>query len=132
MVKNNNHSVFEKSRIKNSIFPPKEEFERVVERAQKSDKRTNIGLHPNASSEEKAKYKFCKTIACYMLENNISEQELTKRLEISHSKLEKVIFCHIDELDLKELVNYVAKLSLPWEIKVNSRYAERKSPAEAH
>jgi len=122
MVKNNNHSV----------FPPKEEFERVVERVQKSDKRTNIGLHPNASSEEKAKYKFCKTIACYMLENNISEQELTKRLEISHSKLEKVIFCHIDELDLKELVNYVAKLSLPWEIKVNSKYAERKSPAEAH
>jgi len=67
-----------------------------------------------------------------MLENNISEQELTKRLEISYSKVEKVIFCHIDELDLKELVDYVAKLSLPWEIKVNSKYAERKSSAEAH
>src|SRR6185369_10515198 len=104
MVKNNNHSVFEKSRIKNSIFPPQEEFERVVERTQKSDKRTNIGLHPNASSEEKAKYKFCKTIACYMLENKISEQELAKKLGITHTQVEKVIFCHIDELDLKELV----------------------------
>jgi predicted XRE-type DNA-binding protein len=96
-----------------SVFPPQEEFERVVERAQKSDKRTNIGLSPNASSEEKAKYKFCKAIACYTLENNISEQELAERLGVSHSKLEKVIFCHIDELNLKELVDYVAKLSLP-------------------
>ena len=101
--KNNNHSV----------FPPQEEFERVVKRISKSDKRTNIGLASNASGEEKAKYKFCKTIACYTLENNISEQELAERLEVSHSKVEKVIFCHIDELDLKELVNYVDKLSLP-------------------
>ncbi|CAG8508113.1 22671_t:CDS:2, partial [Racocetra persica] len=71
--------------------------------------------------EEKAKYKFCKTVACYTLENNISEQELAKRLEVSHSKVEKVIFCHIDELDLKELVDYVAKLSLPWEKPANLR-----------
>ena len=112
MVKNNNHS----------IFPPKEEFERVVKRTQKSDKRTNIGLHSNANSEEKAKYKFCKTIACYAIENNVSEQELARRLGVSHSKVEKIIFCHIDELDLKALVDYVAKLSLPWEIKVNSKY----------
>ena len=112
MVRNNNHSV----------FPPQEEFERVVKRVSKSEKRTNIGLHPNASDEEKAKYKFCKTVACYTLENNISEPELAKKLGVSHSKVEKVIFCHINELDLKELVNYVAKLSLPWEIKVNSKY----------
>ena len=122
MVKNNNHSV----------FPPQEEFEKVVERIQKSDKRTNIGLHPNASSEEKAKYKFCKTIACYVLENNVSEQELAKRLGVSHPKVEKVIFCHVDELDLKELVNYVDKLSLPWEIKVNSKYAGEKTASKAH
>ena len=115
----------------NSVFPPQEEFKRVVERVQKSDKRTNIGLAPNASSEEKAKYKFCKTIACYTLENNISEQELTKRLGVSHSKVEKVIFCHIDELDLKELVDYVAKLSLPWEIKVNNKNAGEKTAPKA-
>jgi predicted HTH transcriptional regulator len=122
MVKNNNRSV----------FPPQEEFERVVKRISKSEKRTNIGLPPNASSEEKAKYKFCKTIACYTLENSISEQELAERLGISHSKVEKVIFCHIDELDLKELVDYVDKLSLPWEIKVNSKYAGEKTASKAH
>ena len=101
----------------------------------KDKKLTSVKITPNsfeAFNIEKAKYKFCKTIVCYTLENNISEQELAKRLEVPHSKVEKVIFCHIDELDLKELVDYVAKLSLPWEIKVNSKYAERKSSAEAH
>ena len=66
-----------------------------------------------------------KTQACKILnldENNISELELAEKLEISHSRVEKVIFCHIDELDLKELVEYVSKLSLPWEVKVNSKY----------
>jgi hypothetical protein len=111
MVKNN--SVFRKNKIENSIFPPQEEFERVVKRISKSEKRTNIGLHPNANSEEKAKYKFCKTIACYTMENNVSELELAKRLGVSHSKVEKILFCHIDELDLKELVDYVSKLSVP-------------------
>ena len=54
--------------------------------------------------------------------NNLTEKGLTKKLGITHAKVEKIIFCHIDELDLKELVDYVAKLSLPWEIKVNSKY----------
>jgi hypothetical protein len=31
---------------KRFAFPPKEEFERVVKRAQGSDRRTNILLHP--------------------------------------------------------------------------------------
>lgn len=116
----------------NSVFPPQEEFERVVKRISKSEKRTNVGLAPNASDEEKAKYKFCKTIACYTVENNVSEQELAKRLGVSHSKVEKIIFCHIDEVDLKELVDYVSKLSLPWEIKVNSKYEWEKTSPKAH
>jgi predicted XRE-type DNA-binding protein len=122
MVRNNNHSV----------FPPQAEFERVVQRISKSDKRTNFGLLPNASDEQKAKYKFCKTIALYTLKNGISEQELAKRLRVSHSKVEEVIFCHINELDLKELVDYVAKLSLPWEIKVNIDYAREKTTAKTY
>src|SRR5688572_20517549 len=120
MLKNNNHSVFRKNETRNSIFPPQEEFERVVKRAQKSDKRTNIGLHPNATSAEKAKYKLCKTIARYERENKLSEQELAKKLGITHAQAEKILFCHIDELDLEELVNYTEKLAIPLEVKINS------------
>ena len=113
MVKNNNHSV----------FPPQEEFERVVKRISKSDKRTNMGLSPNATAAEKTKYKLCKTIARYERENKLSEQELAKKLGITHAQVEKILFCHIDKLNLEELVNYTEELAMPLEVKVNSKYA---------
>src|SRR3954469_1596563 len=112
MVKNNNRS----------IFPPQEEFERVVGRAQKNEKRTNFLLSPNATAAEKAKYNLCKTIARYERENNVSEQELAKKLGIAHSQVEKILFCHIDKLNLEELVNLVERLSMPLEMKINSKY----------
>src|SRR5215208_7021624 len=120
--KNNNHSV----------FPPQEEFERVVKRAQKSDKRTNIGLVPNATVAEKAKYKLCKTIARYERENKLSEQELAKKLGITHAQVEKILFCHIDKLDLEELVNYTEELAMPLEVKINSKHAREKAAAKAY
>ena len=112
MVRNNNRSV----------FPPQEEFERVVERAQKSDKRTNFLLPPNATAAEKVKYSLCKTIARYERENNLSEQELAKKLGITHSQVEKILFCHIDKLDLEGLINLAESLSVPLEMKINGKY----------
>lgn len=113
MIKNNNQSV----------FPPKEEFERVVKRAQKSDKRTNFFLPLNATAVEKTKYKLCKTIARYERENKLSEQELAKKLGITHSQVEKILFCHIDKLNLEELMNFAEGLAAPLEVKINSKYA---------
>ena len=65
---------------KKFTFPPKEEFERVVKRAQKSDRRTNILLHPNASAAERVKYNLCKNIARYERENNLTEGELSEKI----------------------------------------------------
>ena len=107
----------------NSIFPPQEEFERVVKRAKKSDKRTNFLLPPNATAAEKAKYNLCKTIARYERENKLSEQELAKKLGITRPQTEKILFCHIDKLNLEELINFVEKLAMPLEMKINSKYA---------
>lgn len=106
MVRNNNHLV----------FPPQAEFERVAERAQKSDKRTNFLLLPNATAAEKVKYKLCKSIARYERENNLSEQELAQKLGIAHARVEKILFCHIDKLNLEELMNFIERLSVPLEV----------------
>ncbi|CAI2196127.1 14814_t:CDS:2, partial [Funneliformis geosporum] len=91
------------TKAKRFVFPPPEEFERVVKRAQRSHRRTNILLHPNASAAERVKYNLCKNIARYERENNLTEKELAKKLGITHSRVEKILFCHIDELDLEEL-----------------------------
>jgi predicted XRE-type DNA-binding protein len=93
----------------------------VVKRAQRSDRKTNILLHPNASVAERIKYNLCKNIARYEGENNLTEKELAKRLGIAHSRLEKILFCHIDELSLEELVNYLEELAIPLKMKVNNK-----------
>jgi len=107
-------------------FPPPEEFERVVKRAQRSDKRTNIGLTPWATELDKAKYKLCQSISRYERINNLTERGLAKKLGITHAKVEKIIFCHIDKLSFEELTDYLKELSLPWEIKINSKYGSSK------
>ena len=120
MVKNNNHSV----------FPPQEEFERVVKRAQKSDKKTNIGLSPNASPIEKAKYDFCQTIARYRRENNLTEKTVAQRLGITLPRLDSILYSHIDKFTLDELASYVNNLHIPFELKFVD-YGREKSSAEA-
>ena len=103
-------------------FPPEEELARVRERISKSDKRTNMGLVPNATAAEKAKYNLCKRISRYERENNLTEQELAKKLGITHPQIEKILFCHIDKLNLEELINLVESLAVPLEMKINSKY----------
>ena len=123
MVKNNNHSV----------FPPQEEFERVVKRAQKSDKRTNIGLSPNASPIEKAKYDFCQTIARYRRENNLTEKSIAQQLGITLPRLDSILYSHIDEFSLDELANYANKLHIHFDLNLKViDYGREKPSAEAH
>ena len=115
-----------------SVFPPKEEFERVVQRISKSEKRTNIGLHPNASPIEKAKYKLCKSILGYKQENNLETKDIAKQLGLTVTKTEKILYSHIDELNFEELVNYVNNLHVPCQLKIDIPYDREKASAEAY
>jgi len=45
--------------------------------------------------------------------NDLSEKQLAQELGVTHSKIEKIIFCHIDKLTFEELTNYLRELSLP-------------------
>ena len=121
MVKNNNHSV----------FPPQEEFERVVKRISKSDKRTNIGLSPNASSIEKAKYDFCQTIARYRRENNLTEKTVAQQLGIALPRLDSILYSHIDKFTLDELASYVNNLHIPFELRVVN-YGRKEATTKAY
>lgn len=114
-------------------FPPEEELKKLLKRVEEPNyRRTNIGLRPNSTVAEKTKYKLCKTIARYERENKISEQELGKKLGIDQVKTEYILFCHIDKLNLDELVNYLEKLAMPLEVKINSKYAWEKTATKAY
>jgi predicted XRE-type DNA-binding protein len=122
MVKNNNHS----------IFPPQDEFERVVERAQKSDKKTNFFLPPNATDLDKAKYHLCKNILRYKHQHKLNTENIAQQLGLSLSKTEHILFSHVNKLRLDELINYANSLHLSFEVKINSFHDNQKATPEAH
>lgn len=110
-------------------FPPPEEFERVVKRNQKSNKRSNFLLPPDANNLDKAKYKLCKDILFYKQQNKLSAENVAQRLELSIPKTEYILYSHINKLHLDELINYANKLHLAFELKINANYG---SSPEAH
>jgi predicted XRE-type DNA-binding protein len=110
-------------------FPNEEEFLRVVENSENknSERRTNFGLSSNATPADKLKFDFCKSIQKQLHKNNLSEKQLAKKLGVSRSRIERIIFCHIDEFSLEELVNYLDRLSVHLEMKVESKYDSHQS-----
>ncbi|KLL03209.1 MAG: hypothetical protein MRERV_48c002 [Mycoplasmataceae bacterium RV_VA103A] len=104
-------------------FPDEAEIERVIKRVtQPGYRRINKLLSPNASERDKVKHRLCKSIGTYCDDNQFSEEELARKLEISISKMEYILFCHLDKLTLEELIDYVAKLTGHLEVKVNYGY----------
>ncbi len=90
----------------------------------------NIGLLPDATEAERTKYTLCKSIVRYQRQNNLEEEALAKKLGINQAKLEYILFCHIDKLEVEELINHVDKLTGHLELKIN--YEGEKATAEAH
>ena len=79
----------------------------------------NRGLVPEATPTDKTKYEICQNILRYKRENNLSKKEVGERLEIKSTKrLECILYCHIDNFDLNELIEYATKLLGDFELKV--------------
>jgi hypothetical protein len=95
-------------------------------------RRVNIGLHPNATPAEKAKYKLCKDILCYKQENKLTTEDMAQKLELNIPKTEYILFSHIDKFHLDELINYADSLHLPFKLTINGLHVSQKATAEAH
>jgi len=52
----------------------------------------------------------------YKRENNLNEKELTQKIKIKPSKLDYLLFCHIEHFTLDELVLYASELFSPFQI----------------
>ncbi len=114
-------------------FPPEEEIKKLLKRVEQPNyRRVNIGLHPNATPAEKAKYKLCKDILRYKQENKLTTEDMAQKLELNIPKTEYILFSHIDKFHLDELINYADSLHLPFKLTINGLHVSQKTTAEAH
>ncbi|MCE8167800.1 MAG: hypothetical protein I3273_04295 [Candidatus Moeniiplasma glomeromycotorum] len=96
------------------------EFEKILQEAEDPK---NIGwgswaLPRNATSLEKTKYELCQKILAYQQDNNLSDKELDKRIDLQWEEIEDILFCRIKKLTLDKIVSSINQLFAPCEIKI--------------
>jgi predicted XRE-type DNA-binding protein len=120
----------EKNLNKKPAFPNKEEIERVTRHfSDPNCKEINIGLTPNASELDRAKYDICQSISRYKRVNKLTPSELAKKIRISKEKIDDILFGRITNFNFEELVFYTEKLKGHLEVKIN--YEGEKASARA-
>ncbi|KLL01793.1 MAG: hypothetical protein MRERV_96c005, partial [Mycoplasmataceae bacterium RV_VA103A] len=60
----------------------------------------------------------CKKILTYQIKHNLSDIELTNKLDLSQAETEDILFCEIEKFTLDRLLTYTERLFSPNEIEV--------------
>lgn len=75
-------------------------------------------LPENATPLEKAKYELCRQIVAYKQDNKLSTAEIAKKINLTNSETQEILFYHIDYFTLDRLLTYASRLFSTSEIKV--------------
>lgn len=116
--------------LKFGSFPSEAELKEIRERTSNPNyPYRNKILSPNASGEEKFKYQICQAILVYQQENNFPVEEMAEKIGIPLTKIYDILLGKIKGFQLKELVNYLEKLHIPFEIVVKNDKVGEIRPA---
>jgi hypothetical protein len=105
----------------------KEEFEKILQEIEDPNYQGGSwDLPENPTPLEKAKYELCEKILGYQEDNNLTDQELRQKTNLSQAKLEDILFTRIEKVNSDELINAVSKLFAPCQVEILIK--ENKSP----
>jgi len=105
---------------KENKLTEEEKFEKYLQKIEdpKREREINRALSPNATPLERTKYNLCKKILGYQLKNNLTDKEITKKIDLSQAEVEDILFCEIEKFTLDRLMTYANRLFYPNEIEV--------------
>jgi len=75
-------------------------------------------LPESPTALEKAKYELCKQILACKQDNDLSTEEIAKRINLTNSETQDILLYHIDYFTLDRLITYASRLLSPAEIKI--------------
>lgn len=85
----------------------------------KNNREINYGLPKNATTLQVAKYRLCKKMLIYQQKNNLSDEEIANRVNLTLPETEDILFCCIEKFTLDRLTEYASKLFAPCEVEIN-------------
>ena len=98
----------------------KEQFKKYLERIEdpKNNQEVNYDLPENPTPLQVAKFDICQRILAYQQDNDLSDEELAEKVNLSIPELEEVLFCQIEKFTLDRLMTYANSLFNPSQIKI--------------
>lgn len=101
-------------------LPSEEEIEKITNYfSDPNCKGINEGLMPNASELDKTKYCICQSISRYKRINNLTSDELAKKIKVNKGKVDNILFSRFYTFNLEELISYAEKLHGRMEVKIS-------------
>ena len=112
--------IINKELLKYNIMPRDKEFEKILQEAEdpKNIGKGSWSLPRNATFLQKTKYELCKQILIHKQDNNLSTEEVAKKINLTSSETKDILFYHIDYFTLDRLIIYAERLFSPSEIRV--------------
>lgn len=97
-----------------------QEFQEFLKRTEdpKNNEGVNYALPENPTPLQVAKFKLCKKILVYQQNNDISDEAIAEKIDISVPEVEDILFCCIEKFTLDRLVDYASKLLPPTEVNI--------------
>ncbi len=89
-------------------FPHEKELRKMRQKLEKST--PSNSLFEDASLAEKLKYKLCQKFVIYILENNISQLDLARSLDMDPARLNEIIKYKIHLFTIDKLLEFTQKL----------------------
>src|SRR6185436_16743601 len=77
----------------------KKDFKKYLERIEdpKNNQEVNYDLPENPTPLQVAKFEICQNILAYQQDNDLTDEDLAERINLSIPELEEVLFCQIDK-----------------------------------
>lgn len=117
-----NIMVNKKTKVSKKVTKNKKDkdFERILQELEdpKSIGSGSWALPANATPLEKTKYNICQNILRYQRENNLSDEEIAKRIDLTQAETEDILFCRIPYFTLDRLITYASQIFEPLEVKI--------------
>jgi hypothetical protein len=99
----------------------KQKFKEFLQKAEDPNyqREINRSLPKNPTPLQVAKYKLCKKILGYKLDNNLTREQVAEKIQLSKAETEDILFCEIEKFTLDRLTEYAGRLLFPCEVEIN-------------
>jgi predicted XRE-type DNA-binding protein len=97
-------------------FPSEKELKKI--RSQLSKKEPSRTLPKNASQADRIKYKLCEKFVIYLLETEVTQAELARKLKVDPSRINEIVKYRIDLYTIDKLIELAERLHLDFHVDV--------------